>query len=348
MINSKDIFFLGYFGNDSNQLDGQTIKTREIHKLFENKTNCKIRFFDTERLKKSWFKILILLAQLTKVKLLVYLPAQNNLKLFFPLLFILSKLFRFKIHYFVIGGWLPQFVIEHKSIGKKLKNISCVYVETRDMLSKLTDVHGFINVIWFPNFRIYDFEPRIKKSIKKPLRLVFMSRIIKSKGYDIVFHLAERIRKEIGDETIIIHFYGPTYENEKNAFFDGIKKYAFVKYCGVLQPEEIHRTLSLYDAMLFPTCYPGEGLPGTILDSYISGIPVIASDWRYNGELVDHGVSGFIFKLSDENEFFEYVKLLLTDRDLLFDMKQNAFAKSKEFDMENAWNIIKEHTGIAL
>lgn len=55
--------------------------------------------------------------------------------------------------------------------------------------------------------------------------------------------------------------------------------------------------------MVIPTYYQGEGFPGTILDSYIFGVPVIVSKCKYNSEMIKEGKTGklFIFNKSKEN-----------------------------------------------
>lgn len=38
--------------------------------------------------------------------------------------------------------------------------------------------------------------------------------------------------------------------------------------------------------MLLPTHYYTEGLPGSVLDAYMSGIPIIVSRWKHASEFV--------------------------------------------------------------
>ena len=151
----SDLFVFGYFGYVSNQLDGQTVKTRMIHRLLEENTGKKISYYDTELLKKNKLSLMVSLFRIIRAKHIIYLPAQNNLRNFFPILYFLSRIFNFKIHYFVVGGWLTQFVVENKRIGRKLKNIAGIYVETRKMQEQLVKASFFANVIWFPNFRFF-------------------------------------------------------------------------------------------------------------------------------------------------------------------------------------------------
>ncbi|MDB8680477.1 hypothetical protein [Mediterraneibacter gnavus] len=52
-----------------------------------------------------------------------------------------------------------------------------------------------------------------------------------------------------------------------------------------------------YYALLFPTCYKGEGIVGTLLDVMVVGVQVIASDGKYNKEFVNER-NGVLFETS--------------------------------------------------
>lgn len=60
--------------------------------------------------------------------------------------------------------------------------------------------------------------------------------------------------------------------------------------------------LKNYDALLFPTYYEGEGFAGTIIDAFAAGLPVIASDWKYNSEIIKQGITGVITKTHSISE----------------------------------------------
>jgi glycosyltransferase involved in cell wall biosynthesis len=57
--------------------------------------------------------------------------------------------------------------------------------------------------------------------------------------------------------------------------------------------------------MLFPTYYDGEGFAGTILDAESAGVPIIASDWKYNPEIVIDDEIGYIVPAHDINALME-------------------------------------------
>jgi glycosyltransferase involved in cell wall biosynthesis len=277
-----------------------------------------------------------------KSKYIFYLPANKNLYFFFPILYLLSYFFRIKIYYFIIGGWLPEFLKSKRYHRKFLKKIPAIFSETTKMKNNLCSWYGFNNIVLFPNFRISEFIP-IYREQDGILKLVFMSRVKKIKGTDIVIKLAERLIENSESESISIDFYGPLNEYEGESFLDDINGNPILTYRGVLQPEEIYKVMVNYDCMIFPTKYKGEGFPGAIVDAYISGLPVIASDIRYNSEFVEHGHTGFLFDPYNIQELFDIIINLKNNEGLVSQLKKNSFNKSKQYSSRVAWDILSSN-----
>ena len=80
-----------------------------------------------------------------------------------------------------------------------------------------------------------------------------------------------------------------------------LKELKNVKYEGFLNLTNVsgYCKLSSFDVMLFPSYWAGEGFPGVVIDAYIAGIPIIASDWNLNKEVVNDGKTGYIIKTKD-------------------------------------------------
>ena len=97
-----------------------------------------------------------------------------------------------------------------------------------------------------------------------------------------------------------------------------------VSYDGFLDLRnwENYKVLSGYDVMLFPTYWNGEGFPGTIIDAYIAGLPVIASDWSMNEELIEHEVTGWIIPPQDEMSLSNRMKQVICNRGCLGEMSR--------------------------
>jgi glycosyltransferase involved in cell wall biosynthesis len=342
----KRVLVLGYFGLSVNQLDGQTIKTRSVHALLKSREN-EIEYlecFDTQQFKYSVFSPLKMIWKIFQSNIIVYIPAHNNLKYLFPFIYLISKLKRIDILYVVVGGWLAEYLQKKKFHINLLSNIKGIFPQTNQLSNILREQYHFNNIVYFPNFRIHSFVPSFAQREDDVFKIVFMARIIKLKGVDTIFRLANHLKDfNKNCHKIIIDFYGPIPKEEKDYFYKEIENLDFVSYKGILEPEQIHSMLNKYDLLVLPTRYPGEGFPGTILDAYISGIPVVASKWKYIPEFVDHGNTGFLYDLNKEDELYGFVEKLFEDRTLLLKMKRNAFEKSKEFSSESAWHIIKSY-----
>lgn len=334
------ILVLGYFGEITKKLDGQTIKTQNIYSLIKENHNGIVDYFDTESFKYSKKSIFILFKKLFQCNILIYLPAHGNLKILFPIFFIFSILFNYKIIYIVIGGWLTSLLKNlpiHRSFLRKIKAIC---VETKSMQNDLTIEYKFKNVIVLPNFRNIKISNDQVNSKNDYLKIVFMARIQKKKGLDYIFNLANYI-KENKLNRIIIDFYGQIDSCDSDYFQQNIQKFDFISYNGSLLPTKIHQVLSEYDILLLPTHYFTEGFPGSVLDAYYAGIPVIVTNWKYANEFVVNEKSGFIIPfVNGEEELIRVVKKIYNQPMLLERMKNEAKIKGIEYSPQSIWNIL--------
>ena len=340
-MKKKRIFVLGYFGYFSNQIDGQTIKTRNVYDLLKTKSvNTSLTYFDTDLYKKSKFLLLKSIYLLITSDICVYLPGKKNLTFLFPVFFVFARLFSVKLIYPVVGGWLPDYLKCH-SLQRKMLNPVIMLVESNHMKQRLISEYAFRNVECFPNFRIHNFNqlPDRKQTYDNNLKIVFMSRIMIDKGVDVIFRFIDYIQEKEQNKHFQISFFGPIID--RDFFKEKLEHYPMVSYNGILEQEDIYKTLSLYDVLVLPTRYKGEGFPGAIIDAYISGIPVISSNWKYLEEFVDNGKTGYVYNWQNEVEFYELLLNLINKPFLLPELKRNAVNESKKYTPEKAWSILE-------
>lgn len=343
------ILVSGYFGYETNQLDGQTIKTRNIYKLFDSKKeeyNFELRPFDTQTFQKSKLNVWRMFVNIVKCDILIYIAAHNNLKYFFPIIFLLSKIFGFKINYIVVGGWLADFIKDKPIHIKQLRTIDGIYPETNELANRLRNEYNYNNVHQLQNFRITK-NIDLKNSIgnhtdANNIKLVFMARVHPMKGVGTIFKLADRLIKDQNNK-VKIDLYGPIFAEYENEFYMNLDKNKNVSYRGILKPQDINNTLVNYDIMLFPTRYYTEGLPGSILDAYISGIPVIATKWQYATEFVEDDVSGVIVGFDNVDEFIDETIRLINNPVKIDNLKKGTQKQLVRYSPETAWTILKNN-----
>ena len=346
---NNTICVLGAFGYDTNQLDGQTVKTRNVYKLLQFNYDGKLYGVDTMHIRRSPLAAFKLFWYLARCKTLILTPCLNNLTYIFPLTYYLSKILRYDIIHICIGGWQMEYFKGNERFNahpmqlRQSKKIKAFLPEMIKVDNDLKGELGFTNTEMFPNFRFMKPDtPRIETS-SDTLRLVFLARVDKKKGYDTIFKFMEQAEKE--KYNITVDFYGPINEADKEEFMTLVEKHKErVSYKGVLQQDEVTEHLVNYDVMLLPTTIYTEGLPGTILDAYIAGIPVVVTGWKYSHEFVEDKKTGFIVKFGDcQKELEERIMVLYQDRKLLAEMKKNAFERRLLYSDQTAWDILSKY-----
>ncbi len=332
------VLVLGYFGFANAKLNGQTVKTRNIYSLLKAH-HADTDFFDTQRLKPSPWTALTMLAKFVRARKVFYLPAHGNLKYVFPFLWLLSLLSRTELNYIQIGGWLHEYLQSKPLHVRLLSRISNIFAETELMTRNLERMYGFKNVTVLHNFRDTNLEPA-ECHEAGALRCVFSARILRMKGIDIIFSMMdEAVRR---GARVSVDFYGPVADEDRDYFFENVGRFSAVAYRGELQPADITATLQRYDLMLLPTHYRTEGFPGTVLDAYMAGLPVLVTDWLHAREFVSDGETGYIVPFENgQAEFNVRVFRLLARPSELEAMKRSAYARSRLYTSARAWEILR-------
>lgn len=342
---NKNILVYGYFGSENNQLDGQTVKTRSIFQLLEENVgelDMTVSKYDTQIYKKNKKNIINSWCEIYKSDILFYIPAQNNLKFLFPFIYFICKMKGIQIHYVVVGGWLNDFLKNLPLHRMLLKRINKIYPQTNELTFALTNNYSFKNVEQLHNFRFTDDVQISTNSISKEIKLVFMARIHPKKGVDTLFKLAKTLL-DLSYIDVRIDIYGPIFEQYKNEFEKSLEESNNIKYCGVIEPNKIVKTLSQYDLFLFPTEYFTEGFPGSILEAYLANLPVVVSRWKYAEEFIEQNVTGIISDFENPENFIDEVIKLLNTPNKIEILKQGVIKAKMKYTPNGAWKIIKNN-----
>ena len=326
-------YLIGNVGGKARNLDGQTVKTQMLIQLMSD-LSLDFKYYDTAGFSENRMGVFNMFRNVCRVDKLIYLPAQRNLLLVFPLIFILSKLYRTKIYYFVVGGWLAEYLKTKPLHRWLLKRIECICTETDLLKKRLQTECGFDNVDRFDNFRCFD-NLFVENHQEGKLRVVFCARVERIKGIETLLKTAQFFHEKYPG-CVAIDVYGKISSSE-SGWENIMQEYSNVEYKGVLSPENIPSTLTKYDVSVLPTKYMGEGLPGTVIDAFVAGIPIIITEWQYAHEFVQDGVNGFIIPFGDCLEALnDRILYLLEHEDKLSEMKRAAFDSRERFSADTA------------
>ncbi len=317
---------------------GQEIKTNIIASVLEKKFN-KISLIDTlAKYSRICMPFQLLWAMITSTDIII-MPAQNGLLILSRFLTILNKLFHRRLHYVVIGGWLPNLLPEHRDVIEALRKFKGIYVETHAMKIALERL-DLTNTCVVPNCKPLSIIPmeNMPNEYFEPYKLVTFSRVTETKGIGDAIDVVIRLNEKLGREVFTLDIYGPIDSGEDELWFAEHQKHfsSAVSYKGNAPFDKSVEILSGYFALLFPTYYSGEGFAGTLLDAFAAGVPIIASDWKYNAEIVDDGLTGKIFKTKNILDFELSLMWVYENKDLWVKMKRNCIEKAVTYLPESS------------
>lgn len=334
----NNVGIIGHFAEGIDMADGQVVKTRTVRELLRDVCGAEnVRSIDTRDWQKHPIALArecIKLAKLTDA--LVMLPAHNGVKIFAPLLVYLRKRYGCKIVYSVIGGWLAEYIVGQPILAKKLKSFDEILVES-DRVRVLLAEQGFDNVLVAYNFkRLPQLKfTELKQPSGEPWPLAVFSRIYEDKGIDDIVWAVHKANCRLGRRAFRLDIYGnvlPEYKEHFDALIAGCDISEIV-YKGVAPAGESTSVLNGYLVLAFPTRCPGEGVPGTVVDAYCAGIPVIASRWPSYAEMVDEGETGLTYEFLNRDALLD----VLLNPDLpkqLLAMKESCLRKGRNYSYE--------------
>lgn len=138
-----------------------------------------------------------------------------------------------------------------------------------------------------------------------PIKFLFIGRLLKDKGINEFFELAETIKqKHPQTEFQILGQVEGDYQQQLKEF---VSK-GMVTYLGVTS--DVRPYLSKVHCTIMPSYH--EGMSNVNLESAANGRPVITTDVPGCRETVDNGVTGFLVKSKDSQDLINGVEMFLT------------------------------------
>ena len=121
----------------------------------------------------------------------------------------------------------------------------------------------------------------------------------------------------------------------------------YIKYKGLVPYDRSVEILKNYFVLLFPTkLYYSEGVPGTIIDAYASGVPVIAAKWESFADVVDDGRTGIGYDADKPEELTLALRRIAENPQTINAMRDACLRKAKEFSPQAAMNILLKEMGV--
>lgn len=163
---------------------------------------------------------------------------------------------------------------------------------------------------------------------------------MREKGIENAVMAVMTVNNELGYQAFSLDIFGQI-DSEQTEWFDNLQKNFpdYIHYGGLVPFDKSVETLKEYYTLLFPTYYEGEGFAGTLIDAYSAGVPVIASDWKYNSEIVNENV-GYVYKTGNQSEFVELLKTVAINPTVMLKKKRLCLREAEKYKIDEAIKIL--------
>ena len=329
----KEVLFVGWVNKGRAPVDGETAKNQYI--IAELKKYCKVTVLDFyQKRKHPWIYLQTLWAVVTQPKATIVLSTSASniygiLKWFKKL-----NLKRNVVHW-VIGGVFGDMVKKGVFNADIIGYAKHTLVESPLMLQQLEEC-GVKGVIQVPNFKRIDYLPPVY-SPNDILRFVFLSRIMAAKGCNEILEAAKLLNEWGLQNEYIVDFYGKVADDYKATFKEGVSQLPNVNYQGFLdmRHDEGYDRLATYDMLLFPTFHVSEGFAGIFIDAFVSGLPMIITDWAHNCQFVKEGETGLFIPVQDSEALAYKMKECIEGQHDICRMKELCQIEAKKYDVRS-------------
>lgn len=190
---------------------------------------------------------------------------------------------------------------------------------------------------------------RFQKVIKKPqnglLRLSFLGYLGKHKGIETLLEALPLIE---GKELVRVNLVGDGAE--RNAYHAILKAngcMSQVRFWGKLDNREVEKVYAETDVLILPSIWP-ENQPVSITEAMAAGIPVLASRIGGIPELVDDGITGFLFDAGDTKQIASIIERLLKEPSLIVRLGRNASQRMALHDYSTQMQKLLSINGLPL
>ena len=337
------VAIIGHLGGKEKKYDGQTVKTKNLAMLLKSTEKCSLTLADTCYFRKNNVKLMwdTLRCMLT-CKHIFLLVSVNGMNFYLPFLYYLNKLTRRRIYHYVIGSELLEMVKENPKLVKYLNSLDANWFEYESGTRYLRS-QGVRNVSTLPNFKLLT---PVAEATEYPadagvFRFCTFSRVMEEKGITVAIQAIRTINEERGRVVATLDIYGqiePRYADQLQELLSDNQD--CVAYRGIVDSQASVDILKDYYALLFPTTWGGEGFPGTIIDAFAAGIPIIASDWNANKEIIQHNKQGIIYPNDEDTTLKDAIARSIQQPDMMAKMRIESRNEFERYTPEAILRVI--------
>jgi glycosyltransferase involved in cell wall biosynthesis len=214
-----------------------------------------------------------------------------------------------------------------------LKNCVTKFISpSRFLADRLKEKLGEADVVVVPN-PLQRIEAKPKEFLE-PFQVLYVGRLVWYKGIHVLLEAFKKLKRE--NARLIIAGSGPELETVKRLS----KTDDRIISLGFISEEEKRKLLIDASLVAVPSLWP-EPFPMTILESFGSGTPVVASKVGGIPEIVRDGVNGMLFEPGDSEKLSTILTELSENEENLRRLSEGAAESARQYYIEKHIELLE-------
>jgi glycosyltransferase involved in cell wall biosynthesis len=214
----------------------------------------------------------------------------------------------------------------YKRIWRRAEAVTVLSKDSEKMASKLIDLNYKLirNGIDTSEF----YPSAIETNYQKRLRLLYVGRLVKRKGIDLLLRAVDKLHREGYTDKFKLEIVG------QGKMLEDLKQYVsenkleeFVTFAGRIPHERLPEVYRRSDVFVLPSIT--EALGNVTQEAIASGLPIITTDTGAAELVTDNGI---VIEIGDVNAIVESIRSVIDKPDQLKSMRASAIEKGKRMD----------------
>lgn len=234
-------------------------------------------------------------------------------------------------------GWLLREKVDRSKFAVTISSFNKDFLVNKGAdKNKINVIHCGVNTTNFSN--------RGHKKLNNPPLLGALGRMVEKKGFDILLAACNHLNKENIDFKLQIAGGGPL-KHELELLAKEFKLDNRIEFIDSISHEDVPLWIKSLDIFVLPCKKDSQGdmdgIPVVLMESMLSGVPVITTRISGIPELVIDGISGLLCESNDAVELANKIKLLLLNEDLRNKLCREAALKvKKDFELNDNARVL--------
>ncbi len=177
------------------------------------------------------------------------------------------------------------------------------------------------------------------------VRFVYVGGVTAVKGLEVLqAAFSQLTQTSPPDKPVEMHLYGAGPDE----LVRKLQNTPDVHFHGKVENALLRQRLPTYDAFVFPSRYANEGHPGVLIEAFMAGLPVIASNLPGIDEIIENEVNGLLIESDSVSTLTKAMRRLAVDPDFRRQLSTGSITSSNQFDVQNVAPQLAAAMGLTL